>query len=218
MKIFAIAAGSFGVLTCLAVLTSSGQERGWYVRGDAGPAWNQELSVKEFLGVKNVGKFEFDTGVRLDVAGGYNFKPWLAAEFETGFIGNQIQPTHDSSLSSIPIMANILFQLPNSTRFVPFIGGGAGGVVSVLDADDLGNPALGFIDGTDSDLVFAWQGFAGVRYKINEQFGVYLTYRYLGTTDPSWDAEDVFGIQPTEQVTLEGVNNHSVVLGVDFHF
>ena len=123
------------------------RETGFYVKVDVGPAWTEDVKVKEFLSVPNIGDLKFDTGVRFDFGGGYQFNRWIAAELETGVINNSIRNGGDSTYSSVPMMVNAVFTAPISSRFVPFAGIGGGGAVGVLDAERLGSPSLGFVGG-----------------------------------------------------------------------
>ena len=215
-NLLSIACCSLAGLSLLVAGTARGQETGFYVRADAGPALTDDVKVRDFLGTPNAGKLKFDTGVRFDIAGGYSMTKWLDAEFETGVIRNYIKDQHNSSLSSVPMMVNLTFKAPVTDRIVPFIGGGAGGVISVLDADDLG----GVVEGTDSTAVFGWQGFGGVRVFINDHFSVNLAYRYLESQSPSWDVrpDRFIGFNDTRKIQLDHIRSHAIVLGADFHF
>jgi opacity protein-like surface antigen len=211
--------GAVGTMLLLPSAISA-QEQGFYVKGDLGAAMTEDVKIKNFLGIQNPGKIELDTGIRFDFGGGYNFNRWLAAEFETGIIYNSIANQGDSSLSSIPLMVNAVVNIPISKQFVPFIGVGGGGVVSVFSGDDFSVEPGTYVHGSDSDLVAAWQGFAGFRYNINEKLSVNLSYKYLATADPSWDAQDDYYYYhgPSLPIEFEGSKTHAVVLGVDFKF
>lgn len=202
----------------------TGPQTRWYFKADAGGVVTEDVKIKEFLGATDIGKYEFDTGVRFDMGVGYHFTPWFSAEAETGVLYNSIRHQGDSSLSSVPMMVNAVFNIPTGTRLVPFVGVGGGGVVSVLNADFLTPPDHNnvFIDGTDSDVVLAWQAFAGLRYNINDHFDISLAYRYLGTEEPSWDVHEEFRPfgppVPSGGIKFGHLDSHAVVLGVNLHF
>ncbi|HEY2950942.1 MAG TPA: outer membrane beta-barrel protein [Verrucomicrobiae bacterium] len=208
------AIGLFGVCSA-AVLASAlparSQNTGFYFRADVGAAWTEDVKVREFAGNTSAGKMRFDSGFRFDAAGGYYLKEWLAGEVETGVMGNQIRRAGDSSLGNVPLLANVVVECPHLTQVVPFIGAGAGVSFAVLDADHLSD-GVNTVDGTDTDAVFAYQGFAGLRYKIDERWDVSLAYRYFGTSRPSWD------VKGPGDIRLDRVDTHAVVLGFTLRF
>jgi opacity protein-like surface antigen len=133
------------------------------------------------------GNLSLDTGFRVDGAFGYQFQPWLAVEFEGGFIQNSVRsvtlnnltgsPQGDSNLHQIPLLLNVVLRYQNSTEFVPYLGLGAGGVLSTLK-----------LSGTsDNDAVVAFQAKAGIIYKIMEEAWLDVGYRFLGTAAQSYD-------------------------------
>jgi len=189
-------------------------QQGWYAKGAVGIAWTEELDLKQFIGPTSGASVEFDPDIRLDIGGGYRFSDWFAAELETGVIFNYFDriggdnDPDDSSLANVPFLINGVFEFPTQSGFVPFIGGGLGFSFTVLELDHVGG-----VDGDDTDTVFAYQGFAGVRYDINEQWSVSLAYKYFGTSDPSWDVHHISG-----EIELEGAHTHAVMAGFSYHF
>src|SRR4051794_11773371 len=152
---------------------------------------------------------EMDPGFRFSVAGGYRFNPMISAELETGFIFNQMDAisvpggsfdVDDVSVSHVPFLGNVVFRFENSSRIVPFIGAGAGGVLSMLDLDDDDLDS----NESDSDFVFAWQAFAGVVYKINDSMSAGVTYKYLGVDRPEFRIEG-------DRFKFDTVHNHSIL-------
>ncbi|MBL4800671.1 MAG: outer membrane beta-barrel protein [Emcibacter sp.] len=61
----------------------------------------------------------------------------------------------------------------------PFIGAGLG--VADMNLRDLSTTLGGFVN--DTDMVFAYQAFAGVRIPLAEAFEMSFKYRYLATAD-----------------------------------
>jgi opacity protein-like surface antigen len=197
--------------------TAQAQDAGsnWYFRAGLGASLPADTEVKEFLGAGGGGDVGFDPGFSFDVAGGYRVTPWLGVEVETGFRFNSFEDTSDTSLTQIPFMANAVVQCNHFKHFVPFVGVGVGGVASILDIDEeifVGEGTIR-LEGSESDLVFAYQAFAGVRYDFNDRMGVGLMYRFMGTMGPAWDVEgDGFD---DEQIELDDVFTHSI--SVMFH-
>lgn len=92
------------------------------------------------------------------------------------------------------------FKSPNPERicvFGAYAGAGLGGVYSALWHD---------LDGEDS-FTFGYQGILGVKYTVNDNFEVGLSYKLLGTfeRDPG----------PT---TAKGALSHSIMAAFTFRF
>lgn len=219
---FRVVMGAVGGLALCLAPSAFGQNTGFYVKAGIGPAFTEDTRLKEFDGpVAPDTKVKFDPGFQFRVAGGYHITPFLATELETGVTYNTIRSITgadeaDGSLANAPVLANLVLQCPRTHQFVPYIGGGLGVSSSVLDAHDLAlNGAV--LRGTQSEAVFAYHGFAGVRYNINGHMGVSLDYRYFGTTAPTWEADIVSG--PGTGKTRFGDNHtHSVTVAFSYHF
>ncbi len=185
-----------------------GQSGHGYVRAGAGPVFTENTAVTEYFGPVSGVSLEFDPGVHFEAAAGYHLRDWAAVELESGINYNTISSVTggnpgDSSLSNIPLLANLVLEYPNDTQFVPFIGGGVGASFSVLDVDAPG------LHGNDTDAVFAYQGFGGVRYNIGDRMGISLAYHYYASDEPSWDVHSSSG---TGQLGLGSVYSHAVSL------
>ena len=163
---------------------------GLYFRGGIGPEIANGTDVREFFGPSSGIKVEYDTGLRISAAGGYQFCAYFSAEVESGILYNSIRsitgsPSTDAGLANVPLLANMVFHLPLKS-FVPYCGFGFGGSTSVLEIDHAtinGRP----LEGDDSELVWAAQAFAGFRFDINDRMGVGFGYKFLTTDQPSWD-------------------------------
>ena len=167
---------------------------GPYVNFEGGPSWAQ--SVRATSGGYS-GTADLDVGARFGFAIGYNFHPYFGVEFDTGWAWNDFKDSA-YSLTQVPMLVNGTFRFPNQTGFEPYVGGGAGGVWNTFGVSDC-------CGDYDSDVVFAWQGLAGVRYKFNPNMALGLGYKYLGTLGGEFTT---YGIR-TE---LDTMHNHSVNL------
>jgi opacity protein-like surface antigen len=179
--------------TCLlTTLSARAQDSGFYFTGGIGPAIAEDIDVKDFLGFGG-GKVELDPGVGVTIAGGYNFNKFLGVEMETGFAANNIDSiagnSPDALLYHVPFLANVVLRFDDeASRIVPYVSAGVGGDSTLLWIDD----SLG-VDGSDSDVVFAFQLSAGVRFRINEKMSAGLSYKYYRADEASWDVEDSGG-------------------------
>jgi len=213
-----IAMAAIGGLALFVTLPGFSQVPRFYLTGGIGPAFTEETSLREFNGPVTGTKVRFETGVQFRITAGYQITDWLAAELESGVTYNEIRSITgaieaDGSLVNAPLLANLVIQCPKKSRFTPFIGGGIGGSTAVLDAHDiiLGNG--NGVNGNQSDEVFAYHGFAGLRYHITEQMSVSLAYRYFGTTAPTWEAD--FG---PGRVRFGDNQTHSVTAAFTYSF
>lgn len=175
-----------------APLTASAQaeqpEKGFYFSAGGGAALAEDVDVESFPGLGS-GDVELDTGVHLGVSGGYNFNRWIGAEIETGYIGNEIDKISsvaaDGTLSHVPFLAKVILRYQDPDfPVVPYIGLGAGGDSSIIYLDR----SLG-LDGSDADLVYAFQGTVGLHYKINDSMSAGAEYKFYRTGEPSWDVD-----------------------------
>ena len=168
-------------------------EPGLYFNVGAGPSFVQDVDLKRAGGAKS----EFDVGIRTDVAVGYQFNPNWAGELETGLTWNAIRKTGavvpppaggayaayqrgKGDLYQTPLLANVVYTLPLDSRFVPYVGAGAGLMAAGLDARFPGG------DVEDTDIDFAFQVFTGFRVAINDRMDVGAAYKFMGTPGHHW--------------------------------
>jgi opacity protein-like surface antigen len=189
-----------GVCTGLAAalaLSASAADTGLYFNAEGGVNFAQDVVV----GGRT---FELDPGFRADVGVGYNFSKYLGVEFDTGWIWNHFQDidglTGDINLSHLPFILNAVFRYENSSKFVPYIGAGAGGTYTFLDFNTNG------VNDSDGDVVFAWQALAGVRYLFTDNLSIGAGYRYHGTTEGTYN---ITGVQNGRDFNVSNVHNHS---------
>jgi opacity protein-like surface antigen len=194
----------------------------WYLKVAGGGNVTMDTELKEFFGEDTSGaEIEFDPGIRFDFGAGYNITDWFAAEVETGIIANDIDSIRganrvDAIFSNVPIMGNIKFQLPKNYRVSPYVGAGAGVSFSILDSDeiDFGSTSM---HGSESDAVFAWQAFGGIRFRLNDAMGLSIEYKYFWADDAEWEAEfseGTFG----DTSAFGRIETHSLSIVFDWTF
>ena len=210
-------------LALFSPLPARGQPLGLYVKGDVGGNVTLDTDLREFFGAVAPGsKVKFDPGVRVGVAAGYQITDWFAAEGEFGAMANYISSITDATrvdatFSQVPFLINAKFQCPGHCRLTPYIGGGVGFSVAILNADEItiGSTTM---HGTDSsDAVFAYQAFAGLRYRLNDRMGLSLEYRYFAADAPKWRTDFAFGTD-TDTIRFGGTQTHAVSLAFEFRF
>ncbi len=183
--------------------------RGFYWGADAGAVIQQELTINSEV-TSSPGKMTFSPGVRADVAFGGRFSESWEVGLTGGILWNSIKKIEEdspnsSTLLQIPLLANVTYRLPLKGRWIPFVSGGAGGVMSQID---LKSP-LGQLNG--SDFTFAYQAAVGVKYVLNPKVELGLSYQLLGTGDHDWTGNGV-------TLKTGGSLSHSIVASFTWKF
>lgn len=196
-----------------------------YVGADLGGTVMHDATVNEFFGPISHTKIRFDPGIHAGFVGGYQFTDWFSLEGETGVYANQVDSIDGASFSGnewveqIPLLANVRLQWPSNgrCRLTPYVGGGAGGSVSIFDFEN--DFTLNGVEGrgSDADLVFAYQAFGGLRYAITENIDIGIEYHYFVTTGSTWRF-DTFGTTPTDHIQFGGTATHVASVAVNFRF
>ena len=206
--------GSVALGVCclgLFALPEAGHCQGFYLNSDLGAALAENVSLQRFIVPTPGAKIELEPGVRLSVAGGYNFNDLVGVELETGFIFNEIQSmtgfgSVDAVLGHAPLLANVVLRYDRpDCKWVPYAGAGAGGDASLIALDHVIAPNGAVVDGEASTVVFAWQAFAGVRYKITEKISVGASYKFFSSEGASWDVSNTSGDIKTDTAKVHTI-------------
>jgi len=198
-------------------------DTGFYAGADAGGLLTLDTRVKEFVGPVDPGtKLKLDPGFRIGFHGGYRLCDFFSLEGEIGAMGNSIKSVSgadfngDATLANVPFLLNAKFELPHGKcPITPYFGGGAGGSATVLSFDhhiDFNGTRL---RGTDSDVVAAYQAFAGINYAINDHMDVGVEYHYFATTGASWTVDN---IGSPNKIGLAGVQSHAITAAFNYRF
>jgi opacity protein-like surface antigen len=204
-----------GCAVGLSALASSGQAQGFYFNANAGVALADDVRLKEFLTPTPGVDIEFDPGARLSVSGGYNINDFLSVGLETGFMVNEVDKVDgtgnfDASLGHVPFMGNVTLRYDKpDCNWVPYVGAAAGGDASVLSLDHVRGPNGAVVDGDDTTAVFAWQLFAGLRYKFHPNMSIGGGYKFYSASSASWEVSRSSG-----DIEIGTARVHSI--GVDF--
>ena len=127
----------------------------------------------------------FSNGIRLEIEGSYRTNEVDSAN---GAAGLASPGAHGGRQDSYGLMGNALVDLVRIGPFLPYVGVGAGYLVSSFN-DLNGRPGNGNLRlrGDDTGGAFAVQGIAGLGFVIDQVPGLTLTaeYRYLESLGPS---------------------------------
>lgn len=186
-----------------------GLARKFYFTANLGASMPGDTTVKSSDLPIESGTIKFGPGMRLDVGFGYDITDRLSAELDTGILISPVHGDDDAAAGNftynqIPILANLIYHIPTRSRFRPFFGAGFGGVESQLvDYDFLSS------GGSGSDFGLAWQALAGCRYQLSSRVDLGVAYKYLGTTDRTFDS---LGLK------MNGTHTHSLTASVLLKF
>ena len=202
---------------------SSGGDARPYFRVGIGAAITEDGKLTEFTGFAAGNKISYDTGLAFEGAIGFSFNPWIAVEFETGFIGNEVSHVDGFTLDNtfvynVPFMANVTlkYTIPR-TIVTPYIGAGVGGSVMGFDTDYFSNGDVSLY-GSGSDVVFAYQLYAGVRFEINDKMSVAVGYKYFATKDADIAFSSFNAGEPDIHLGIEGISSHVVTVSFNLKF
>lgn len=184
---------------------------GPYVSVDAGPTFYQNGELKTFGGPAS-GSVHYRVGGMTDANIGYAFNQYVAAGVQFGFNGTTIDsiPNYslwDARLFNVPFLANITFSYPiPHTILTPYIGAGAGGSDSVFDPGNMTDGA-NYVTGSEDDVVFAWEAYAGLRFQLTPNMSLGIGYKYFATGNPNFS----YPPAPNFDVGFRGVETHSIM-------
>ena len=214
---------SLGFLTVATLafvsLSDSVRGQGFYAGGQAGISIAEDVRIDRFIVPTPGAKFELNPGGRLSVFGGYNLNDFVGGQIETGFIYNDIDQVKgsgniDGALMHVPLLADLVLRYDRSdSPWVPYAGIGAGGDISEIWLDNVRAPNGTFVDGTGADIVFAWQAFAGLRYKFAENMSLGAGYKFFWADGASWDVEHT-----PRDINSDSASVHSILFDFTWTF
>ncbi len=188
-----------------ALAQGAGPAPGWYLGAGAG------INLKEDsnLSGAGVGDIDFDLGPAGLLNFGYRFG-YLSLEVEPSIRYN----SGDTSVSNgngrtIGLMGNVILDFFPQSAFSLYVGLGVGGAESKYTKLRTGGGAKLLSD--NDDINFAGQGIAGIRYTLNPNWTLNLSYRYFRTIDPDLKLAGGGNVDAEDR-------NHSLIAGFTYHF
>ena len=203
----------------------------WYVSLFGGASWLDDVNTSyTFDGIAGTYQADVETDVGFIVGGaiGTHLTDDLRVELEVAYSENdvdEIQYTNASNFEDtydgngkfgiLTFMANIWYDVPLSEELKPYVGGGAG--IAVVDGD------VGYDDFDDydpifdnSEVAFAFQVGAGLRWQVWENVTLDVGYRLRGIDGPTFDAKETDPNFDASDYDTQWMWSHNVIAGVSF--
>ncbi len=182
-------------------------EKGWVVSARAGLADMQE-SISGYPNQDRIPyRFTYEKGPAWSLAASYRASPRWRGELELTGRHHRVAGADSGRLDVLALMGNVYFDLRSAADWSPYIGAGVG--VAWMRFDDYQVNGAPLLDGRAHAR--AWQGIAGLRYRLDSRWQATLDYRYFRTTDPL--------IADREGNVLEtSIINHAIMLGITHDF
>ena len=183
---------------------------GWYAGVGLGPHFEMDTTAKSAGGNR---KIEFDPGFGYYGSGGYAWDFGLRAEGEVWHSRANVvrvngSTIHDGQLGNTDLFVNALYDFKTGSRLTPYVGAGVG--VAFVTANNIGLMANnGLLDDTQTE--FAYQAIAGVSGMLDKHWSLTADYRYIGTTDPTFD-NTLGGSSRIENAS------HNILVGLRYSF
>ncbi len=182
---------------------------GFYVGPEIGVAFQQDVKLQNvnyaerILGTRYEGtaggSLTMSAGIRFNLPIGYQPVDWFAIEFAPGIIWNKMSSWNlevngsagqlnapidvEGGYFQVPLVVNFIFKIPTDSPWVPYIGGGIGASYTYMNWTRLSyggiSQDISNVDGSCWSL--AYQGIAGLDYKITDEVSLGLKYIFTGT-------------------------------------
>lgn len=201
------------------------EEEKFYARTEFGPRFVSSMNFVSVSGPNsavaayNQKEIAFSTGYRQDLDVGVWLTDWFGLAIETGFALNAVRGnTQGMSVSSttfwtVPLLAQICFQYPNESGWIPYLNFGFGGGWTIFKVGGINYlPGVPQLSGTGSSINNAYQIAAGVRYRLYEDLSLTLAYKFYGNSQATVNLDN--GVQ----ATLGSPVTNSAEVGVNFAF
>jgi opacity protein-like surface antigen len=195
------------------------QSQGWYVSIFGGASWLDELDVTySNSGTAGLSETVTDAGFIVGGAIGMDINQNMRAEVEVSYFENSVNqldypyfPVSFSAsghVNSVNVLVNIWHDFDMGGGFTPYVGGGAG--VGFVDARAFRpNPPDDFNELIGSDIGFAFQVGAGLKFELTDMIGADIGYRYRGIMDVSLPSDD-----PVQANASTDIYGHFVQAGI----
>lgn len=210
------------------LLPSQTEEDQFYARTEFGPRFMSSMSLVSVTGptgapsLYNQKQIAFSTGYRQDLDVGVWLTDWFGLALETGFALNAVRgntqgmTVSSSTFWTVPLLAQLCFQYPNDTGWIPYLNFGFGGGWTIFKVGGIdyttGGQSAPSLSGTGNSVNNAYQIAAGVRYRLYEELSITMAYKFYGNSQANMNLDN--GVQ----VTLGSPVTQSAEVGLNFSF
>jgi len=214
---FSRIAGLFPLIIALVALSgvaSADPDKKFYAEFRAGVSVVPDIDIS---GGGRSAEAEFDPGYAVGGAiGWYAFQsiPNLRTEIDLSYRQadvDKIGPLDGAGeISVFSAMVNVIYDVELDLPVTPYVGVGVGLGLADVDGD---NGA--FLNGNDDSRELAWNVLLGAAFQLNDSVSLTAGYKYLGITDPEFDATAGGG---SGTLDAEDVQSHEFLLGLRYGF
>ncbi|GAB4185210.1 MAG: OmpA family protein [Thalassobaculales bacterium] len=153
---------------------------------------------------------DLNTGAAINFSVGYRFDMGLRPELEFGWKRNSVDDIGGNSASgsvrSLSAMANLLYDIPAGMGDIyPYVGAGIGLARVSFDNVSQGGETI-----DDKSTDFAYQGIAGLGYRLSDTLDLSLDYRYFAVPD--------IDVNSNRRAVDTEYRSHLVMLGLRYTF
>lgn len=204
------------------------EEDKFYARTEFGPRFVSSLSLVNVSGptgnpsLYNQKQIAFSTGYRQDLDVGVWLTDWFGLALETGFALNAARGnTQGMTVSSttfwtVPLLAQLCFQIPNESGWIPYLNFGFGGGWTIFRVGGIdystGGQTAPTLSGTGNAVTNAYQIAAGVRYRLFEELSITMAYKFYGNSQANMNLDN------GAQITLGSPVTQAAEVGLNFSF
>jgi opacity protein-like surface antigen len=212
----------FSLLGCITLKAAAWTDK-LYLNADIGPTYFPDTPTRlatppyaSFSTSKGVMKNQ--TGIRSDLALGYNLGERWSVEAEGGVIWSPSPEASDSDFYQIPIMVNVLYHIPLSKSFRAYLGGGVGETEGFWDGEVRTASFHTPIHLSADDWSFSYGAEAGVKYAPSQHLEVGLGYKFIGVAGYDWTLTDVSDPSLKDRLTTGTVYAHTISFSLTWKF
>ena len=205
----ATVAAALGIAVSLASPAAQGQDKGFYIGGQAG------VSLPEDTDLDLTGGASLDAGLNTGWAAGlgfgYAYGNGIRGEMELGYHANDVDDVSGASatgdIGATSLMINGYYDFYTGGKWQPYVGAGFG--AAHVSADTISPVSGSSVD--DSDTGFAFQGMLGVAYAVSDRVRLTLGYRYFSVPDLGFTTAGGTDVD-------SDYSSHDIMLGARFLF
>jgi outer membrane protein OmpA-like peptidoglycan-associated protein len=224
-----LATAAFAVVGAGAASADDWSATGWYAGAGAGINWaddtEETLDFSTGVGGTLPVAIEWDTGWVVEADIGYRWAESWRLELEVSyrendtdtFVSAGVPFTVAGDLEQLSVMANLLYDFDVTDTINFSLGAGIGAAQVEVEVTATGPTTL-FIDESDQDWTWAYQGIAGISFETSDQTEIFIDYRYFVANDVDLQPTAAAFLPVVGRVSDTTFENHAVKFGFRYFF